>query len=258
MRRSVTSLSAQEVVHILQQLHLRIDHGYRHPDTGRRARGPRGRVERKGIGHPDTICDGVSEQISVELCRHYFAPFRPPSFTTTSTRFCCAPARRVRPSAGGEILTPIDIVLAGRATDRFEDRPISVHEIAVEACRSWLRRHLPHLDVDRHVRIHPWTRPGSTDLGRSFVRGARSPLANDTSCCVGFAPLSQLERVVLEVELRLNEAATKERYPAIGSDIKIHRPTPPRQHGACLRVFLSRMRAHGLREDAPIASFPAA
>jgi len=28
-------------------------------------------VERKGIGHPDTICDLVMEQISLALCRAY-------------------------------------------------------------------------------------------------------------------------------------------------------------------------------------------
>ncbi|OYV08070.1 MAG: S-adenosylmethionine synthetase, partial [Methanosaeta sp. ASP1-1] len=28
-------------------------------------------VERKGLGHPDTLADGISEAISRSLCRHY-------------------------------------------------------------------------------------------------------------------------------------------------------------------------------------------
>jgi len=28
-------------------------------------------VERKGIGHPDTICDGIAESISIALCQVY-------------------------------------------------------------------------------------------------------------------------------------------------------------------------------------------
>ncbi|MFB6147348.1 MAG: methionine adenosyltransferase, partial [Candidatus Nanohaloarchaea archaeon] len=28
-------------------------------------------VERKGIGHPDSICDGVAESVSRALCREY-------------------------------------------------------------------------------------------------------------------------------------------------------------------------------------------
>ena len=30
-------------------------------------------VERKGTGHPDSMCDGIMEQISVSLCREYLA-----------------------------------------------------------------------------------------------------------------------------------------------------------------------------------------
>ena len=38
-------------------------------------------VERKGIGHPDTLADGISEAISRELCRHYIEEYGqdPPS-----------------------------------------------------------------------------------------------------------------------------------------------------------------------------------
>jgi S-adenosylmethionine synthetase len=32
-------------------------------------------VERKGIGHPDTICDAIMEQVSIALCREYRALF---------------------------------------------------------------------------------------------------------------------------------------------------------------------------------------
>ena len=32
-------------------------------------------AERKGIGHPDTICDEITEQISRELCQYYLKEF---------------------------------------------------------------------------------------------------------------------------------------------------------------------------------------
>jgi S-adenosylmethionine synthetase len=47
------------------------------------------------------------------------------------------------------------------------------------------------------------------------------PFANDTSCGTGFAPFTDLERVVLAVERRLNCPETKREHPAIGSDIKV-------------------------------------
>ena len=32
-------------------------------------------VERKGRGHPDTICDALSEEVSRALCRYYLEQF---------------------------------------------------------------------------------------------------------------------------------------------------------------------------------------
>jgi S-adenosylmethionine synthetase len=31
-------------------------------------------VERKGLGHPDSMCDAIMEAISVALCRTYVDP----------------------------------------------------------------------------------------------------------------------------------------------------------------------------------------
>lgn len=32
-------------------------------------------VERKGVGHPDSMCDAIMEEISVALCREYTETF---------------------------------------------------------------------------------------------------------------------------------------------------------------------------------------
>ena len=46
-------------------------------------------------------------------------------------------------------------------------------------------------------------------------------MANDTSCGVGYAPLSELENIVLQVENSLNSVETKALYPETGEDIKV-------------------------------------
>jgi S-adenosylmethionine synthetase len=46
-------------------------------------------------------------------------------------------------------------------------------------------------------------------------------MANDSSCGVGFAPLSELERLVLAIENRLNGAETRAHDPALGEDVKV-------------------------------------
>jgi len=177
-------------------------------------------VERKGIGHPDTICDGVAEQISRSLCRYYLEHFgRVLHHNVDKVLLVGGSARPVL--GGGEITAPIELYLAGRATSEVHGKTVPVAEIAIYAAQSWLRLHLPELDVAKSVSIYSRIRPGSYSLTELFLRGTSTPLANDTSVGVGFAPLTDLERVVLAVERRLNDPGTKRAHPELGSDMKV-------------------------------------
>lgn len=186
------------------------------------ARRPIEIVERKGLGHPDTICDALAEEFSKALCRYYVD--RCGSVLHHNLDKALLFGGAARPSwRGGEVLQPIEIFLAGRATDAFRGVQIPVAELAEGACRRWLAKHFHALDQQRQVRIRCLTRPGSTDLVELFHRQQANGvfLANDTSCGVGFAPLSELERVVLEVETGLNSPEMKQAHPEIGEDIKV-------------------------------------
>jgi S-adenosylmethionine synthetase len=177
-------------------------------------------VERKGIGHPDTICDGIAEHVSQQLCRYYLERFGAIQHHNVDKVLLCGGAAHAS-YGGGEVVAPIEIYLAGRATDEVRGELVPTAEIAIAACKSWLGRHLPELDLARQVRIIPRLHPGAASLTALFARGSAVPLANDTSCAAGFAPLTDLERVVLEVERCLNAPETKREHPAIGWDIKL-------------------------------------
>jgi S-adenosylmethionine synthetase len=86
----------------------------------------------------------------------------------------------------------------------------------------WLERNLHAIDPIRHVRVSTLVGPGSADLVHLFgaQRRGRIPAANDTSCGVGYAPLTELERVVLAVEARLSSAGAAGE-PALGEDVKV-------------------------------------
>lgn len=177
-------------------------------------------VERKGIGHPDTICDGIAERISVELCRYYLEHCGAILHHNVDKMLLCGGA--ARPAfRGGVIVEPIELYLGGRATEEHRGTNIPIHDIATRACRDWLREHLPELDVERDVRITSRLRPGSSELVFVFGRGGAAPLANDTSYGVGFAPLTELETAVLAVERTLNHPDTKRAHPELGQDIKV-------------------------------------
>lgn len=193
-------------------------------------------VERKGIGHPDTICDGIAEEISVRLCRAYLDRFGMILHHNVDKVLLCAGA--ARPAfGGGEVTEPVEIYLAGRATGEYGGVRIPVHDIAVEACRHWLCKHLRGLDIDRHVRVVSRLRPGSGGLTSLFARaaGGTAPLANDTSCGAGFARLTDLERVVLGVERALNSPDLKASHPEVGEDIKVMGV----RHGRLIRLTIS-------------------
>lgn len=179
-------------------------------------------VERKGLGHPDTICDALAENLSVALCRAYLERFGTVLHHNVDKALLCGGA--ARPAfGGGQVLEPIEIYLAGRATTEFRGVKIPVETLAIEESQRWLRENLPTLDVERHVRIVPKLRPTSPDLTALFARQREgsTALANDTSFGVGYAPLSNLEATVLGVENSLHEPEVKSAHPEIGDDIKV-------------------------------------
>lgn len=179
-------------------------------------------VERKGKGHPDTLCDALAEQLSISLCRFYREHFGFVLHHNVDKALLWGGA--ATPAFGGGCVhAPFELFLAGRATMEFGGVQVPVEEIAVEGSRRWLRDNFHALDPDRHVKIHCLIRPGSVDLVDLYARQQRTAvwLANDTSCGAGFAPLSDLEKVTGHIENALNSPEIKRRYPEYGEDIKI-------------------------------------
>jgi S-adenosylmethionine synthetase len=177
-------------------------------------------VERKGLGHPDSICDALAEATSVALSRFYLDHFGAILHHNVDKALLRGGAARPH-FGGGVVQQPIDLYLAGRATAQLGSVRVPLDTLVLDTAQDWLKRHLRHLDPARHVRIHSLLRPTSTDLANLYDRRTRAPLANDTSFGVGFAPLDTLERVVLAVERRLNATQTRASHPELGEDIKV-------------------------------------
>lgn len=178
-------------------------------------------VERKGRGHPDTLCDSLAEAVSIGLSRHYAERFGMVLHHNVDKGLLLGGAARPE-FGGGELIEPIEVVLAGRATRRFGVSVIAVEELAFELAHQWLAANMRHLEP-HHVRIVPRIRETSADLAALFMRGSAGgrPLANDTSFGVGFAPLDKVERAVLAVERRLASEDIKLAAPEIGDDVKV-------------------------------------
>ncbi|MEJ7622305.1 MAG: methionine adenosyltransferase [Aquificaceae bacterium] len=180
-------------------------------------------VERKGIGHPDTICDYLAENLSRELCLWYLREYGAVMHHNVDKALLVGGVARAE-FGGGEVIEPIEIYLVGRAILEKDGKRLDVHDLAVESAKRWLRENIKNLDVERHVVIHTKIKPGSRDLVELFERFQKKgevPLANDTSFGVGYAPLDSLERAVFEAERFLNSEEMKKEHPEIGEDIKV-------------------------------------
>ncbi|WP_321429686.1 methionine adenosyltransferase [uncultured Methanolobus sp.] len=175
-------------------------------------------VERKGVGHPDSISDGLAEAMSRALCKEYIEKCGAVlHHNTDETQIV---AGRSNPQfGGGEVIQPIYTLLVGRATKEFNGVEIPAEAVALKAARDYLRNTIVDLDLETDMIIDCKLGTGSSDLRDVFQRD-RVPVANDTSFGVGHAPFSELEQIVYDSE-RMLITDLKKKIPGIGTDIKV-------------------------------------
>jgi S-adenosylmethionine synthetase len=173
-------------------------------------------VERKGVGHPDTLCDKAAEELSIALMRYYQREFGAMQHYNVDKALLVGGVAEAE-FGRGRVTRPIELFLCGRACARQE---ADIEQLVHDTTRAWLAQDLPHLNLATDIVISSKIRPGSRDLQGVFDAN-RSPLANDTSFGVGYAPLSEVERIVLGAEQTLNAPETKQKLPALGQDIKV-------------------------------------
>ena len=174
-------------------------------------------VERKGLGHPDTICDLVMDQISQALSHAYLQHFGRILHHNCDKGLLVA-GQAERCFGGGRIIEPMRLIIGDRAT---LVREFDVAELAVETARGWFRENLPQVDPERHLKYQVELKGGSEELTHIFSEPKAILSANDTSAAVGYGPLTETERMVLEAERFLNAAKFKTTYPESGTDIKV-------------------------------------
>ena len=108
-------------------------------------------VERKCLGHPDSMADGIAESISRALCKEYLEEFGVVLHHNTDQGEIVAGESDPK-FGGGKIIRPIFILIDGRATKRFNDISIPTDAIAVEATRKYLRTNFT--DTEHGTRCH--------------------------------------------------------------------------------------------------------
>ncbi|MCO5383264.1 MAG: methionine adenosyltransferase [Methanosarcina barkeri] len=176
-------------------------------------------VERKGLGHPDYICDAIMEQISVNLSQKYLETFGTILHHNIDKGMLVAGEVEGK-FGGGRIVNPMRLIIGDRATFEAQGIEIDVPGLAISTAQEWLLDNLRFVDPE-NLFYQVELKKGSAELTDIFSRGGEILGANDTSAAVGYAPLSPTEKLVFECERHLNSREFKKEYPESGEDIKV-------------------------------------
>ena len=174
-------------------------------------------VERKGVGHPDTICDRLAEELACLLATRYLETTGMVQPFNVDKAVLAAGSVDIG-FGGGTHTKASRLVLVGKADLSFEGIP-NTDELAVEFKQRLLAL-LPDATPESFD-VEVWLNQSSVDLA-TVVKSRRDdvPLANDTSFAAVSLPRSPLEDMVYQVEDRLNSADYRSDVP-IGRDIKV-------------------------------------
>ena len=176
-------------------------------------------VERKGMGHPDYICDAIMEQISVNLSQKYLETFGTILHHNIDKGMLIAGEVEGK-FGGGRVVSPMRLIFGDRATFEANGIEIDVPGLAINTAKEWFSDNLRFVDPES-LYYQVELKRGSAELTDIFTRGGEILGANDTSAAVGYAPLSPTERLVFECERYLNSRKFKKQYPESGEDIKV-------------------------------------
>lgn len=177
-------------------------------------------VERKGLGHPDYICDAVMDSISINLSKTYLE--KTGTILHHNVDKSLLVAGESEPRFGGGVLKqPMLFVFGDRATSEFGNTKIDVGDVAISAAKGWFKTNMRFIDPEKHVKYQVELKPGYASLVDIFKREGKVLGANDTSAAVGYAPMTKTEKAVLQTEQFLNSKEFKQRFPESGEDIKV-------------------------------------
>jgi len=177
-------------------------------------------VERKGLGHPDCICDHIMDRISVRLSQEYKKKLGFIMHHNIDKSLLAAGEAETR-FGGGKLKKPMLLIVGDRATFKVGDVEIPVVDIAVKTAKEWFKNKLRFVDPEKHVRYQVELKPGHPELMDIFKRKGRVLGANDTSAAVGYAPMTRTEQIVLKTEKFVNSPEFKKRFPESGEDVKV-------------------------------------
>lgn len=187
-------------------------------------------VERKGIGHPDTLADALAEEISRVYSKYCLETFGAVLHHNIDKLYIGA-GWNTNFFGSVKRIKPIKVVVNGRISNICNGEEININQIMEGTIKEYIGTVLPHLNVERdldiivnttqYTRVPYWFSPRTIE----DVPDAKEVFANDTSVVVSYYPYTTCEKLALEIEKffwKPNEKGYPvPKYNEIGQDIKV-------------------------------------
>jgi S-adenosylmethionine synthetase len=185
-------------------------------------------VERKGVGHPDSLADALANEVSVVYSRYCLEHFGLILHHNVDKLYVGAGHYKNDYGVCSR-LTPVQVRVNGRMSSLFGDRLINLEALQRDAVERYLLRVLPRMtpedlvvcsNATQNTKVPYWFTPRS----RFDVPDADRVRANDTAFCVGHWPPTISESLAYRLERYFwmpEKGVAVPRFPEIGQDIKV-------------------------------------
>jgi len=187
-------------------------------------------VERKGVGHPDTLCDAIAERASRYYSSHCLEVFGRLAHHWFDKVMLIGGEAQLG-FGRGELVAPYRVIFAGKAVLHVRRQSIPCYELLHRATAEVLCETLHGFDPTRHLLVDLQVRDGRGPgqicsryrprTAQDLPAARAEAVSNDCNLCAAFAPFTELEQMVFDSERFLNGEAFKLANPDTGSDIKI-------------------------------------
>lgn len=187
-------------------------------------------VERKGIGHPDTLADLIASAFSNRYSLYCLDTF---GFVANHwvDKVLLSGAKSKVEYGKAEILKPVTVFLFGKVSRAVGKRRIPVEELFRNVVYDVLTSVFRSNEITKHVKIvvdtndsvakdkpPNWFVPSVSQDVKAANEALRS---NDSVMCSGYSDYSQAESLAIGLENYANSSIFKEIYPETGFDVKI-------------------------------------
>jgi S-adenosylmethionine synthetase len=212
-------------------------------------------VERKGIGHPDSLADLIAEEFSRRYSLHGLERFGTvPNHWVDKVALIGAEAEV--DFGGYTIRKPISAYLFGKVTRAVGTEPLPIENLFRTAVENVLAEATGSDQIIRSVRTFVENTAGvGTDHPASFYRPSAadecrvsrgSALANDTAFCSAYSPADPLDILAIDVENHINSPSFRNAFNGLGSDVKVMlaRAANVLEATICLPVYPEAVGSH--------------